>query len=150
MFFLVSATYIALPAVLSLYSSGRITGVVLDSGYGTSNVVPIYGGYAIPHTVLRLDIAGNDITHCLMRDLSDRDYSFVTTAEREVARVIKEKLCYIALDYHQELTTVPLLSIEKNFELPDGTSLTIGHERFHCPEALFEPSFIGFSTCGKV
>merc|ERR1711970_900593 len=33
--------------------------------------------------------------------------------------------------------------LEKTYELPDGNVVTIGNERFRCPEVLFQPSFIG-------
>merc|ERR1711997_580780 len=94
--------YVAIQAVLSLYASGRTTGIVMDSGDGVSHGVPVYEGYALPHATVRLDLAG------------------------------------------RELTT----SLVKSYELPDGQVITIGNERFRCPEALFQPSFLGMEACG--
>lgn len=146
--FNVPALYIQIQAVLALYSTGRTTGVVLDSGDGVTHVVPIYEGYGLNHAVLRIDIAGKNLTNYLGKLLTERGYSFTTTAELEIVRDMKETLCYVALDFEKEFEKQVIETNEKSYDLPDGNFITIGSERFRCPEALFQPSLLGAEAMG--
>eukprot|EP01083_Nonionella_stella_P029772 81853_1 len=119
--FNVPGLYVAVQNVLSLFASGRNTGVVIDSGDSVTTVVPIYEGHALTYAVNRelMSLAGRDLTDYLMKTLTESGYSFTTSAERIIVRDIKEKLCYVAMDYDEELKRCKR-DVETKHKLPDG------------------------------
>lgn len=147
--FCIPAFYVAIQAVLSLYASGRTTGIVVDSGDGVTHTVPIYEGYSLPHAVERIDLAGRDLTAWLATLLQQRGFSFTTSAEMEIVRDIKQSLSFVALDYKAEVANAESNSnLIKEYELPDGQVVNVGVERFKCPEALFRPTLVGREVDG--
>ena len=145
----VPALYVNVQAVLSLYATGHTTGCVMDSGYGVSHTVPVYEGYALPHAIMKLGVAGKDLTVYMAKLLADAGHEGKEELSEVEVREVKEKLTYVALDYDQEMKTAAESSeLERSHVLPDGRRITIGNERFRCPEALFQPSFVGKESSG--
>lgn len=142
------ACYFANSAVLALYESGRLTGLVLDSGDGVTHSVPIYEGYYIPHSTIRLNFAGRDLTDYLIKMINEMPDYFDLKLNRETASMIKRILCCVAADYEKEILTTHAPANETSFELPDGKLIRLGNKKFQCPEALFQPLLLGMQTIG--
>jgi centractin len=155
--FNVPAIYTSIQAVLSLYASGRTTGVVLDVGDGVSHSVPVFQGFTVPNSIRRIDVAGRDVTEHLQNLLRKSGWVFHTSAEKELVREIKEAVTYVAKDPRAEEKDWSSSSVasasasgknDASYELPDGRKLRIGADRFRAPEILFDPEIIGLEYPG--
>ena len=89
-------------------------------------------------------LAGRDLTTWMQKILKDNNYNFDTSAEREIVRDMKEKCCYVAEDYEEELKKASSgTELEKSYTLPDGNICNFSVQRFKTPEYLFNPSLNG-------
>ena len=132
--------HVSVDSVLSLYASGRTSGLVVNSGHSLTNAVPIHEGLVLRDAVGEMDVGALDVVNRMQQLLGERGYSFFTSAEKEIVRDIKERFCYVAMDFEAELEVSKTSShIEKNWENPFcGQVITVGAARFRCPELLFE------------
>ncbi len=140
--FNVQAVMLLDKGILPLISVGKTTGVVVNIGYTSTEIVPVEEGFPITHAIRTFEVGGESITDYLRRLLRQRDYSFESSTEREIVRDIKEKLCYVAVDPEEELKGEKA-KIEVSYTLPDGEKITISTERFTAPECLFNPAVLG-------
>eukprot|EP00743_Colponemidia_sp_Colp-15_P001586 GILK01001732.1.p1 GENE.GILK01001732.1~~GILK01001732.1.p1 ORF type:complete len:397 (+),score=72.77 GILK01001732.1:58-1248(+) len=138
-------------AVLSLFACGRTRGIVVETGEGVTHAVPIFEGYALPHAISRLELAGKDLTNFLMKIMTARGYYNFNGSHHHIVRDIKEKMCSVALNYDTSINEPDTLSEEaRSYELPDGKIISVDKEcRFMCGEILFRPSMFG-SESGSV
>lgn len=143
----VPAMVVSVQAVLSLYASGKTTGLVLDSGDGVTHAMPVFEGYAVPHAVQRSNVAGRDVTEHLVRLMRRCGRVFHTVDQLEIVGTIKESECYVAVDREEEERKANARGSDtfppKDFRLPDGEVLQLGPERFRAPEILFRPELKG-------
>ena len=121
--------FFASESIISLYSLGKFTGLSFDSGDGITYFNPIFSGCSIISSVVRLNFAGIDLTEYMIKLWNDSGKNFSTVVEKEIIKEIKEKACYVALDYNEELKNIKEFKDfnkrNSNYELPDGTNVDI-------------------------
>jgi actin-related protein len=145
--FEVKNMYVAIQAVMSLYANGRSTGLVVDSGDGVTHTVPVFEGFSIPHAIEKMEIAGRVITDYAQKLLLENGHSFTSTAELEIVKDIKEKLCFVAQDWDAESAAADASSeLDQAYTLPDRSQITVkGKVRMMVPELIFKPDLNGKS-----
>jgi len=135
--FKVQNFYVAAQAVLSLYATGRTTGIVCDCGEAVSHTVPIFEGYPMPHAIQKVTLAGNQLTDYLIQILFDSKINLYAPVHRATAVRIKEELCHVSMDFDNEVDVFG--GKEKQFEMPDGSMVTVHNQIIRCPELMFRP-----------
>jgi actin-related protein len=134
------AFYPVLDSLCTLYSGGFQTGLIIEIGDSSTRIVPIYEGYKLNHAIKILEIGGRALTKFMETLVSSLGFSVDSSIRRELVRVLKEKACFVSLDYKEDLKRSE--EYTKQYSLPDGSTISLSQERFKLPEALFQPSLI--------
>jgi len=144
------AFYPVLDSMCTLYSGGFQTGLVIEIGDSNTRIVPIYEGFKLNHAIKIINIGGRVLTRHLETTLASMGFVVDSSIRRELVRVLKEKACFVSLDYKEDLKRAEQYS--KQYSLPDGSTITLSKERFMTPEVLFNPSLINleYSSLPKV
>lgn len=164
------AFFLSKDVVLATFATGRTSGVVVDAGGSGTAVVPVQDGWADLKGFNRSIIGGRYLDAYMLRLLKKQsiqarpayrisktltpDYSISVsdlnlgnvcpTYEAwsclEIGRDLKESVCRTSdvavVDGDPKYVNMPLLP----YELPDGTHVDIGHERFQPSELFFDPA----------
>lgn len=132
-------------AVLALFSTGRTRGLVVESGEGVTQAVPVFEGYAIPHAIFKTEIAGQDITAKMQEMMANHPLAGQFSTNYRTMQSMKEKLCAVQLPGYEQDAMMrghdPSADEEaRSFELPDGKIVQVGQNvRMDAPEILFSP-----------
>ena len=119
---------------------GKTTGIVLDSGDSNSSCVPIVKSFPISNAIRYLNFSGRELTEFMSKILAETGYQINTNSKKKlILQIIKEKICYVALDYEAELKSLE----PYDYDLPDGNHIIIKDQRIRCPETIFNPSIMG-------
>ena len=130
----VPALYIANQAVLSLNSTGRSTGISIESGDGATQIAPIYDNFYLPHAAKKIDFTGKALTDFMLSLLNEKKLQF-TEKDKPQIKSMKEEVCYVAENYENEIKNIKPYS----YKLPDGTNIVFNEQRIKCPELIFSP-----------
>lgn len=133
--------------LLCLYAGGKFTGFVVDSGEGLTQFAPFYDGFPLSHAMKKIDLSGGIITNYMLKLLNNNGLNF-SNHEKEKVRNIKEKACYVALDFNNFKDSIKKSIEPFYYELPDGNQIVLKEQRIICTEGLFKPSIIGKSGNG--
>ena len=152
--------FILLEDLMTLYSTGRTTGLVVDSGGTTTTAVPVFEGQPDRSAARAVALGGRDVTEQLAASLPDNvaeriagdSVSSPQEAQMRCVKVchgLKEKFGQVAADAHtlQRLCTGDADPV--SFKLPDGTAMEVTDERYSSPEFLFTPGFQGHRGLDK-
>lgn len=142
----VPALYIQNQSILSLYASGRTSGLIVDSGDSHTTVTPVIEGYILHNAIEKSTVGGYEVTSQLQSMLRKNGYSFYSSSEYEIIRDIKERLAYV--QYKAADSVKQGSEDELPYKLPDGQTIHISSEKHLCTELLFNPLLVGNESDG--
>lgn len=124
--------------VMTLYSTAKTSGLIVESSESMTQVVPIFEGYVIPQGVQSIPLGGELVTQTLFKHIEPHLEHLNVLNKSYITKRVKEKFCEINIEGETNVDA----KIKKEFTLPDGNKIKIGLERFSVPEILFNPNLI--------
>ena len=99
----------------------RPAALVVDAGFSATHCVPIYGSAPINKAIKRLNVGGKMLTSHLKTIVSYRSYNVME--ETWLMNDVKERLCYVSLDFANELALTRFKgkknTLRREFIMPD-------------------------------
>jgi actin-related protein len=132
------AIYFMPTNILALYSTGKTTGLVLDSGHDVTNVMPVFEGYSIREAIQTDLYGGKSIVDHLMKVYEAKVPSLA--GNKQVGFKIKENECSV-----KDIKGKVLVQSSSVYNLPDGVALHMGSELQDIPEQMFKPVSGGYT-----
>jgi len=133
----VRAYYPVRSALLTMYSGGFDTGLVVDMGAQSIRITPIYESYIIDHAVDMLELGGLILDKFMVKKANEMGFDAKTSAKKQLLRLLKELACFVSMDYSKDIENPE--KFKQDYSLPDGTTFNVGRERFEVPELFFKP-----------
>ena len=132
--FNVQKCHIANSSMLGLFSYGKSSGIVVDSGYNITSTVPVYEGFPLVYASQKINLGGEDLSNKILDIVKDKlDKTYKTIKGKLLSEDIKDKLGFVTMNINQEE------KVEKKYILPDAKELIMGNELYEVNEILFNP-----------
>jgi actin beta/gamma 1 len=144
--FNVQKIHIANSSMLSLYSYGITSGIVVDSGYGITTCVPIYEGYPLPQASSKINFGGENLSNLLLTMIQSQLNMKSPIKGRLCADRIKEAHGYVCRNFDEEENNLSGENKEIEYTLPDNTTIKMGSELYRFSESIFRPQDDSYSN----
>lgn len=146
--FNVPGFYSSIHSLFSIYASGKTTGMVVDSGYGLTTVVPIIDGYNRGYAHIMEEIGGYDVDEYLRKRIRQKIGDEVELDSSEIENIKKTRL-YLSQNLEKEVEDYTKGARDPVvYDLPDGNKIDLKDEIVNTPEILFNPKIAGINKIG--
>ncbi|KAA8527129.1 hypothetical protein F0562_008642 [Nyssa sinensis] len=129
-------------ATLALYAARQTSGIVVNIGFHQTSVVPILHGKIMRKVGVEVVGMGALKLTGFLRDLMQQKN--IKFESLYTLHLLKENLCYVALDYESELSK----DTQASFEVEAEGCFNLSEERFQTGEILFQPRIAGVRAMG--
>ena len=131
-------------ALLTMYSGGFNTGLIVDVGASNIRITPIYQSYILQHAVKSLELGGSTLDNFLTAKIQEAGVPIESSVQKNLVRVLKERACFVSLNYEQDFQNRE--KFKKKYTLPDYKKISLDAERFLVPELMFDPTINNMET----